>query len=573
MPSQQPLHHARTWTNPGPSGFALAAALLLALPACAGFHHPDPAQPEPLPAPSAEVGGETAPESPDRNSPPSDPTPGPAGDGTSDTPGAQPPEPQPAAPVPTELTPAVAPAPSDPLAELQRRHTAVVERLVEATRRLYDAAPDETHGQLLVDMLKDPLLEIRALGLTLIDRELADAERLPPSVGLALADLLTSPQTRVRTDAARLLNRLAQPGVETAIADALDRETEPEAAAELLAAAARQPSERLVEPTLRWLASGLPARPAAAQAGLALARAGFVSPATADRMAAILREIELQQMASATLRLFARVGTHEDRARLRPLLESPDAATRLAVAESLAADPTFVDALLARAAADPTMLDFAVRALALHRPSLLGLQQLQALPFPSEEARSAAIAQLTSGMDLSELILAADEAARWPSSVQAYLGKLADASPPADPRQAILHARGLLRLAEAQLKEDRPDRALALADRVEPYASALPEPDRPRFQRVVTIALLWLERFTDPALDTSDPDHWLEGLEILGGDPQGPDVAEAFLRRFGQSLTQAQRTRFADLEAKFLTGPRPAPRPDAQRRPVPIGPG
>lgn len=545
------------------------AVLSLALqPACATAHRqadinhvePNPAEPspaEPSPKTPPDSSDATAPAEPTFKSPQSTgSTPVPDLDST---PTSARPETTPTQ-QPTASTPPSQPPAAEPPPTWQRERTLIIDRLVQASRRLFDTAPQEQHGELLVAMLADEIPEMRALGLTLVEEELADAERLSPDVGLALAKLLSSPEPRVRLAAARLLNRLAQPGLEDAVAAALDAESDASVVAELLAAASRQPTPRLVDPTLRWLGTESAARESASQAALSLDRADLLTADDRTDAASKLRARAPTSLSAPGIRLFARVGTDEDRRTLLPLLRSPEPATRLAAAEALARFAPFVDDLVSAAINDPSLVDSAVRSIASHRSSVEGLRLLQSLPFATPEARLGAASQVTVAMDLGTLILAADESSRVPAFVDAILSSLADAPFPADPERAVLHARGLVRLAESQLNLSRPGRALSLADRADPYESSLPEPDRERLSRVRTVALVWLDRLDDPGLVDSTSDHWLDALELLGSQPQGPDISDAFLVRFGGMLSAEQRYRFAEIEAKVLTGPRPMDR-------------
>lgn len=441
----------------------------------------------------------------------------------------------------------------------ERDRALMLERLLAAMRRLFEATPAEQQGALLVEMLTDQVPEVRSLAIGLVESELADAEPVTPEVGIAVARLLTSPDPKVRAGAARVLNRLAQPGLENDILSALEIESEPSTAAELLAAAARQPTAALVTPMLRWLRQDWPVRESAAQAGLALARADLLPTEAREDAAATLRRVPIDTLSAPAIRLFALVGTSQDRALLRPLLFSSEASRRIAACEALSTDSAFVDDIVAAARSDASLKDIAVRAIATHRASLEGLALLQTLPFTTPESRRNAIVQVTVGMDLSTLIMASDELmSRSPPFVEALLSHVADLQPTTQPEEVVLRARAMLRLAEAMLFQSRPDRALPLIDRVEPQIQSLSDSERVRLERVRTVSLLWLDRLDDPSLADSNPDHWLDALSVLGAEPQGPDVADAFLAKFGASLTPAQTDRYLDIEARVLTGPRPA---------------
>lgn len=476
-------------------------------------------------------------------------------------------QPQPAPVEPVRPEQSVTPAAQQDAARTDR--AALIERLVLAMRRLFDATPPEQHGELLVGLLRDELPELRGLGLTLVDQELADAERIAPEVGFALIDLLNAPDGRVRAAAARLLNRLAQPGLENRIAEALELEMDASVVAELLSAASRYPTPRLVQPTLRWIGAESVARESASQAGLALDRAELLSAEDREVAASRLRARAANSLSAPGVRLLARVGTDADRRTLVPLLRSPEAAIRIATAEALSRHPPFVDDIVLAAIEDTALVDIAVRAIASHRASLEGLLLLRALTFATEDARLAAASQVTAGMDTRTLILAADESSRNAPFVEALLGSFANTPMPTDPVLAVLHARSLVRLAEAQLNLSRPGRALSLADRADPLESELPEPDQERLRRVRTVSLVWLDRLDDPGLAGSTPEHWLDALDLLGAQPQGPDISDEFLKRFGSGLSADQLARYMEIEARVLTGPRPLLRPAPSEESVP----
>ena len=442
--------------------------------------------------------------------------------------------------------------------DADRDRAIVVEKLVSAMRRLFDSTPADQQGALVVEMLGDSIPELRALAFSLVEAQLADAEPVSADVGVAIARLLASPDPKVRYPAARLLNRLAQPGLEGDILRALAAETDAATAAELLAAAARQPTPALVDPMLRWLRQEWPYREAAAQAGLALARSDLMDPPSRETAAGILRPIPPENLSAPAIRFYALVGNSDDRARLRSLLTSTDAAKRIAACEALGADAAFLDDVVLAARSDATLTDIAVKAIATHRASLEGLALLQTLPFATPEARRSATAQVTVGMELSTLIMASDEIMlRSPPFVEAILTHVADLPPTEDPEEQALRARALLRLAESMLFQSRPDRALAMTDRVVPFTDTLSESEAARLARARTVSVLWLDRLDDPSLEASDPNDWLDALVVLGAEPQGPDVADAFLVRFGGNLTPEQVARFRDIEARLLTGPRP----------------
>src|SRR5690606_18688273 len=128
----------------------------------------------------------------------------------------------------------------------------------------------------------------------IVARELsAGARTFDPVVGEAAVRLLDHADPVTRARAALLLNQLAPAGAAPAVAAALGREHTPEVAAALLSAASRWPNAELIEPALRWLEAGPPARAPAMEVLLALRRAGMLDDqAHNTRILAALRVIE-----------------------------------------------------------------------------------------------------------------------------------------------------------------------------------------------------------------------------------------------------------------------------------------
>lgn len=94
-------------------------------------------------------------------------------------------------------------------AGLERENAVLRERLIRTTAEVYSATPSSARETILMDLLNDPLADIRLVGTRLTDRRLTGGEPVSPEVTLRLRAMLSDSDSRVRASSAMLLANLA----------------------------------------------------------------------------------------------------------------------------------------------------------------------------------------------------------------------------------------------------------------------------------------------------------------------------------------------------------------------------
>lgn len=442
---------------------------------------------------------------------------------------------------------------------LAAREAAALARVTDALRRLYLATPVEQRSDLLVSLLRDDSDPIRSLGLELASRELSSTHLLDQPVADACLTLLNHPTPRIRQNAALLLYQLSPPGAGPAISAALLRETDTDAAAALLSASGRWPDPAVIPTVAQWL--GRPAtRAAAAQAALALARAGHLyDPAPRAVILDAIHAIPAADLPPAAGPLLIILGDDVDRRAAASLLRSPSAGLRAATADAAVVYPELLPDLIAAAADDPQLWDAAVRAATMHDAAAPMFARLAQLPAPTPDARRDGLRFIASVMPAAQLIEAAGPLSPDDPLRELLLTPLLDPArrmslnPEAVSYPATI--RGLLDLSQIRLATDRPDEALLALD-------ATPDPidpgDQARLNRLRTMTLLALNRADQAADLAGAPEDWLDALEAHDPDAALPGLLEAFAAKF-PALSPANQARYDALRAKADALPRPAP--------------
>lgn len=443
-------------------------------------------------------------------------------------------------------------------------------QLVEVYRALYLARPAEERGKLIAHLLLENVPELQSLGFEILSREFsAGARSIDGAVTDAAVKLLDDPRAPTRARAAGVLNQLAPPGVVQDVLAALNRETDPEAAAALLLTAARWPHETALAPALRWLQTPGPARTQAVEMLLVLHRNALIEDsADRERILAALRGLEAAALRPAGLRLLAALGSEEDRQRIADLLDHEAAAVRLAAADALADRAEALDLILAAAAQDPGLFEIAVRAVSAHRATAAGYQQLATLKASTPEARRDGLLAAADRLPISELIAVAREMRPDSDLREIVLSRLTRRSEStAAPDEARLAAisEGLLLLAETRLALGRPEAALAALD-------AVPDDDAQSVlaAALATTALLWTNRPALAAELDAPATAWLDGLEKAIAEPHAPQIAELIAERFNAALSPDDAARFQSLLEKLAELHPPASNEDRASKPEPV---
>ena len=279
-------------------------------------------------------------------------------------------------------------------------------RLAECARKLYIATGADERRVMLTELLGDRNVILQDLGFELAQREISNSAVLDPAVGVVALELLRDSSARVRSRAAVLLRQLAPAGTAEGVVAALKKETDPQAASDLLLAATRTPTPDAIDAVMEWLLSDSQAREAAVQACLQISRVMRLDDARQKQIVTLLRaslRAALAGMAdddvtndagggagtmpltAAGVTLLADLGG--DPAEISGLLEHPDITLRMAAADALVYEEAYRARLLDAAVLEPQLAAAAVRGVLVHTPDPLLFGRALAL-FPEAGADS-----------------------------------------------------------------------------------------------------------------------------------------------------------------------------------------
>ncbi|QQS09354.1 MAG: hypothetical protein IPK69_01655 [Phycisphaerales bacterium] len=427
------------------------------------------------------------------------------------------------------------------------------DRLITVLRSNYLDTPPEDRTPALVALLNDPEISVASLGIELAVRELADGTPLDPAVGVASLSLLESRSPSLRARAATLANQLVPEGGSDVLIRALSAESDPPAAAAMLALVARWPSADTVAPAIRWLAKPGEARPAAAAALWDLERAGRLTNAERDQILSIIRSIPLDQRGESMANLLASIGNDDDRASLVSLLDAPVPGLRVAVASILAREPMHVDAILDATRRHPSLYPIAARALVWHKPSVESYTLLRSINPPSPEVGRDARLLLAQGLNVPGLLSAAKMATTSRERIDLLSMLTAEPRLMSEgliPGNARIIVEGGLMLASERLSTHEFDAALRALDRISPLARAT---DVDVMDDLQVRALVGAGRLDLAAMLPSTLNAWIEGLRLVAGTPLAADVASEILVRFGSELNQEQSIEVAAAQNQTVT--------------------
>ncbi|HRQ73209.1 MAG TPA: tetratricopeptide repeat protein [Phycisphaerales bacterium] len=411
-------------------------------------------------------------------------------------------------------------------ADLWQRNERAKTRLVETTRRLYLLVTAEERLTMLASLLRDDRDELRRLGFELAARELSATNTLGGEVAAAAISLLEHAGADVRAEAALLVSRLAPPEAEPVVGRALARETDARAAEALLVAATRWPSPVIRGPALAWLGRESGARGAAADALLALHRAGLLDdPTDRQRVVEALKAAPVDALNASSVRLLAALGDDDDRRTVASLLGSTRGGVRSAAADSLAPFAEFTSAITARAADDPSLFAAACRAVQAHLPAVEAFERMVLLPAPTPAAHAAALDAFVETLAPADRVAVA-RVARSPARRELALAPLIEGAKARHLDESD-RVEAILLLAEARLALGRAETALAVLD-VLPEATD--DATHARAVRARLDALIALRRFDDAAALVADADAWLDALDRAATLPHAAEAADAFER-------------------------------------------
>ena len=444
------------------------------------------------------------------------------------------------------------------------------QRLVAVYRRLYVLSPEDRRPGVLMELLGDAEVELRTLGFELARRDLASGATPRAEVIDEAVRLLGDHDATVRRQAAMYIGEAGADRAVTAIAEALERETDPLVATALMRAAARVPTRDETLVFSRWLGAGAEPRQAAIEGLWAAERAGVLTSAEIrTQIAADLRNQPIESLTNAALRLLTRTGIASDRDRVASLLEQDDARRRLLAAEARVEFPDYTRAILNAAESDPALAPAAVRSIAQSEPTAERIQRATRLVFATDAERERSFERLLEASGVREILAAADsdaDANARERLASAAITKLP--APHADMDPALLEGavRARVLLARAQLDLGKSLDALATLDALEAQTTGLEGAAwaRERFR-----ALVHVERFDDasrvsatasPSEDESaavdpgeNPAAWIAVIAEIEDETRRADAARFVGFRFDERLDEGQKAK--------LTGWQPAPTP------------
>ncbi|MDX2018097.1 MAG: hypothetical protein SFY95_10725 [Planctomycetota bacterium] len=456
---------------------------------------------------------------------------------------------------------------------LVQQRTDAVSRLVQTLRRTAVLTPPEDRSKLIVSLLTDGSDEVRRLGVDLALRELSDTRPLDATVAAETLKLLSHESPSTREAGAMLLAQLNPPEAPRAVAEALEHETDPRAAAALLAASIRWAESAFIAPSLRWLAPGptstAPSRAAAAESLWSLLRSGVLnSPADREKTLAILRDFRTAQLPPEGPRLLASLGNDEDRAAIASLLTSDSPSLRLSTALALVPYPEFLNQLLFAASRDRALLEPATRGVIMTRPTIEGFLAVSESAAGSEDARQASCLAIGRVMQASDLLSVVHLLGPSDPLHESLLALLVDRdrilSERFDPRQLSAIAEGSLALARLRLESDQPEAALLALDALPAGAvgaeapsadiAPLPAPVRDEIARLRAIALLRLNQPERASQLPAPPSAWLDAIEASTARTFAPGLLSAFDARFpATDLSPALAERRARVGERVFT--------------------
>lgn len=455
--------------------------------------------------------------------------------------------------------------------QLAAERQGAVTRLIDSYRRLHLATAPEQRSPLIAEFLVAETPEVRDLGFELAGRELTAGSTLGPAVATAALGLISAPAPRVRAQAATLLWQMAPAEAAAGLAGALGMERDPTAAGAFLLACSRWPTRELVPASIVWLSPESGASAQAATCAAALARAGLLLPEDQAEAMRQIRSWPSGSMSPSAVWLMAFLGDEEDLDALSPLLASPNASVRLAVAEALVWEERFTGALVDAARREPELFELASRAMLVHDPSLAGMRTLLSLPRPEPAVARPVIERLAGALPTNDLWALASETSDL-SLKRGLLvllnGDMRQMAAAGREDQHAALAGSVLALADLQLESREPDGAL-LTIEASPFVPGgtaeepLAQPEGLRRRHVV--ALVALNRLEQAAsLDANDAGAWIDGLTLAADRPWASSVLAAVEHRFGGGLTADQTARLVTLRAKIIPA---KPGPETEQAP------
>jgi HEAT repeat protein len=159
---------------------------------------------------------------------------------------------------------------------LEDENTELKTRLAAAMTDYYAATPAAMQDKLLIGFLKDPLPDVRLVGVRLTDRRVSTSGEVPEEIRAQLCAMLADDDSRIRRSTALLEANLGDPNAADLLLGRLKVEEIPEVKQGLLTAVGQLKDPKVVGPVLKEVDSK--DAPVAAAAASALARVALAAP-------------------------------------------------------------------------------------------------------------------------------------------------------------------------------------------------------------------------------------------------------------------------------------------------------
>jgi HEAT repeat protein len=111
---------------------------------------------------------------------------------------------------------------------LEEDNTVLRKRLVRSIMELYNTSPKTQQTQIILELLGDPIDDVRLLGITLTGNMLAENEKIPPVLAQKIATMYNDPSPKVRGATALLEANLGGPKIVETLLSRLKNEPVPE---------------------------------------------------------------------------------------------------------------------------------------------------------------------------------------------------------------------------------------------------------------------------------------------------------------------------------------------------------
>jgi len=437
------------------------------------------------------------------------------------------------------------------------------DKLLESQRALYQANSPEGRPDVLVYMLRDPLVPIRQLGMDLTRQRLLDDLTFDEPLREALRGRLTDPVPSIRAEAAEHLRDLSDTKAAELIAARLGEEREQVASvlSAYLRMMARLPQALAVDPSIDLL-NDQALRADAAAALAAAFDAGLMKKSQVNRAAKLVRKYvqDGRPPAPQVITLMGKVGNKDDWKRIAQWVDDSDTTVKQAAAQAWA-DSDHPLNLLADRVDDPVIQPILIAAATRRGDQAYTLSILTTnRPQRGVEAWRRALVALSSRVPADSVLATARHLAELGEPPQLRLEVLSaaidrpaeTALKPAE-RLELLLARG-----EARLGAGDPGASLADFQAVAASESDLSATQKDRLGRGLIRAYLLVGQ-TDQAFDLAAK---LLGPKDRGVSPTDDRIVEQFIQTARRFRRENRKDEVAKICRELRNLLKPAIKPE-----------